>query len=133
VRARADLLKHNPYGDHHGCDFARNFSSPHLATACMHLWVDQWRAGDGEEGKALWAAAWIRSHALACKDCLHGKGLVLQEYGKQPSGDVRAAFFRQVESECADCAAECGLVVGAFVWHLAVPSYPDYDGNTVYV
>ena len=129
----ADLQQHNPYGEHHGCDFARNFSSPRLDFACMHLWVDQWRPSEGERGKGRWAAGWIRSHAAACKQHLGGKALVLQEYGKRPAGEVRGEFFSCVEAACASCREECGLEVRAMVWHLAAPGYPDYDGNTVYV
>jgi hypothetical protein len=99
----------------------------------MHLWVDQWRPSEAERSKASWAAEWVRSHAAACKQHLGGKRLVLQEYGKRPSGAARDEFFRCVEAACASCAEECGLEVGAMVWHLAARGYPDYDGNTIYV
>ena len=92
----ADFLPANPYDSmSQGCDFVRNHSCPAIDFATIHLWADGWMP-EAEEGHKLdFARRWIDSHVSLCTDTLR-KPLVLAEFGKKPSGKVRAAFYNMV-------------------------------------
>ena len=49
-----------------------------------------------EDHKLNFARRWINSHVDLCTSTLH-KPLVLAEFGKKPSGKIRAAFYDKVQ------------------------------------
>lgn len=143
-----DLVRRaNPYASaaEHGADFAAAFASPHLDFCCLHLYPNQWLPSSGRSGESghddasrvAWAAAWVEAHAEACATALRGKPLCVQEFGWKASAEVgggggakrRAELFRAVLGACSKHA---GVVEGALAWMFADPSYPDYDGYTLY-
>ena len=78
-----------------GCDFLRNQTCPAIDFATIHLWPDKWLTQADEEQKLNFARRWINCHVDLCTTTLR-KPLVLAEFGKSPSGKIRAAFYDKV-------------------------------------
>lgn len=92
-----DLLAYNPYTVTHGVDFVREFSTPHLDFASIHMYADQWRPQQqGDSSTNSWSVDWINAHITACSKYLGGKPLMLQEFGKKPAGPGRTDLFQRV-------------------------------------
>lgn len=128
-----DLLPDNPYDFmNQGCDFLRNHSCPAIDFATIHLWADNWLGDADEDRKLQFAQRWITCHVDVCTNLLH-KPLVLSEFGKKPPGKVRAAFYEMVYGELLKACHGGQAVAGSLLWMTAAPSYPDYDGTTVYL
>ncbi|KAF8058333.1 MAN1 [Scenedesmus sp. PABB004] len=125
------LLPANPYNVTHGVDFVREFSSPHIDFASIHMYADQWCPGSDDD-TCRWSVEWVRAHMRACAEALGGKPLVLQEFGKKPAGAGRTALFQQMSALLTESVAGGGVLVAAMVWMFAAEAYPDYDGYTVY-
>lgn len=86
----------NPYNVTHGVDFVKEFSSPHIDFASIHMYSDQWCQGHSEKECTEWSLKWVSAHIEACSKYLGGKPLVLQEFGKKPAGAARTELFSQV-------------------------------------
>eukprot|EP00878_Enallax_costatus_P010436 GHUV01010894.1.p1 GENE.GHUV01010894.1~~GHUV01010894.1.p1 ORF type:complete len:332 (+),score=66.25 GHUV01010894.1:778-1773(+) len=92
-----DLQSANPYPAQHGVDFVRDFRSPHIDFACIHMYADQWcPCKDDDSACVSWSVKWVQSHIQVCERYLGGKPLVLQEFGKRPAGRGRTALFTEV-------------------------------------
>jgi mannan endo-1,4-beta-mannosidase len=132
----------NPYSSaiQHGADFVAAFSSPHLDFCCIHLYPNQWLSNgafQNDSQRIAWAARWVEAHAEACALYLSNKPLCVQEFGWKASAAAgggggpqrRAELFSAV---LGACAKHPGVIEGALAWMFADPSYPDYDGYTLY-
>lgn len=92
----ADLLPSNPYNVTHGVDFVKEFSSPHIDFASIHLYACQWCQGLTDQQWNEWSLKWVSAHIDACSRYLGGKPLVLQEFGTKPAGAARTQLFSEV-------------------------------------
>jgi mannan endo-1,4-beta-mannosidase len=133
----------NPYSlaAQHGADFVSAFASPHLDFCCIHLYPNQWlssgSAQTDDSQRIAWAARWVEAHAEACVSHLSNKPLCVQEFGWRASAaagggggvEARAELFSSVLGACLKHAH---VIEGALAWMFADPSYPDYDGYTLY-
>ncbi|GAB4817240.1 hypothetical protein N2152v2_004286 [Parachlorella kessleri] len=124
----------NPYDcNFTGCDFLHDSHSPHIDFACCHLYPDLWLPKAAEEAKLRFALSWLDVHTqLAGK---LGKPLVLSEFGKKAGEDPgsRAGYFDTVLGRVLKLMQDGSPMAGSIFWMTAAPSYPEYDGFTIYL
>jgi len=128
-----DFFMANPYGDNEGCDFIKEFSSPYLDFACIHMYPDAWNIP--QDKWASWSVGWVEAHMAAAQKYLPGLPLVLQEYNIKSSAQAeRIAQFEGCRKllKASASSSPCGPLVGNMVWMVAEPRYGDYDNYTIY-
>ncbi len=75
------------------------------------------------------ALRWLDAHLEACAAL--GKPLALTEFGRQPAGLARAAFYGALYAHAERRMAAGAPPAGTAFWTAAARGYPDYDGFTV--
>lgn len=63
-----------------GGDFVRNFATPQLDFATVHMWVDLWLYC-GDECKLEFLQSWVVGHLKEARDTFN-KPVILEEFGK---------------------------------------------------
>ena len=76
-----------------GGDFVRNFATPELDFACVHIWTDLWLYCD-EECKLAFLESWVVGHLQEARDTFN-KPVLLQEFGKWKPLAIRDRFFKK--------------------------------------
>lgn len=129
-----DYCHHNPYDtSSSGVDFIANFCNPLLDFASIHLYADQWNPTKDEEARLRWSKSWLQSHIDACRQHLGGKPVLLQEFGTRPGGAHRQALYTELLSITETAVQRQEPCLGSMIWMVAAPTYPDYDGYTLYL
>jgi mannan endo-1,4-beta-mannosidase len=82
------------YGGGEGVDFVRNLQIPTLDYGTFHLYPSSW----GYDYS--WGSTWIKEHNKVGK--MHGKPVVLEEYGGPPSPHNHSAVEVQWQSTVLD-------------------------------
>jgi hypothetical protein len=92
----AELLACNPYdAAHEGADFLREFQSPALDFACIHMWHNQWMPEAAPAARVEAGRKWIAAHERLCREVLR-KPLVVEEFGCKAGADERPPFYKMV-------------------------------------